>query len=260
MINTLIQPMAVANKAANYGDSEGLVWALWILFFAIIAISVVTVTIHKKFNEKNQKYSLKQSSSQKTGQQIAREILQKNGIQNVKVILGKEGQDHFNPQSGVISLSPSVYNSSSISAMAIAAHEVGHAIQWHKKSVMLRVRGALTKPVQIATAFGQAIFSLGLFFMIFFFSTWLLWTAIAGIVMYAAMGIFQLVTLPVEFDASRRAKKNLKEMGIVSTPEEKEGVKVVLNAAAMTYVIAFLSSMISLAFFIIRFLLLTRRN
>jgi len=92
-------------------------------------MAFITVSIQKAFQEKNKKYALKQSSSQRTGAEVARAILEKNGITNVKVIKGREGLDHFDPKSNLISLSPSIYDSSSVSAMAIAAHECGHALQ-----------------------------------------------------------------------------------------------------------------------------------
>ncbi len=234
----------------------------WILFFAMIAIAVITVSVQKAFHEKNAKYAVKQTSSQKTGAQVAQEMLTKNGITDVRVISGQEGHDHFNPETKTISLSPSTFNSSSISAMAIAAHEVGHAIQWHKKSIMVRVRNVLTTPVQIATGIGQAMFAMGglLMMLVMGFQTWAVWITIAGLIMYAAMGLFQLVTLPLEFNASSRAIKNLKEMELIKTEDDLKGSKAVLKAAAMTYVVAFISTMITLAFFILRLIMMKNRN
>lgn len=266
MINTLKQTItgasSVAESMTREVSTETLNTWLWILLFAMIGLSIVTVMVQKAFHEKNAKFAVKQSSSQKTGAQVAKEMLAKNGITDVKVILGQEGQDHFNPQTKTVSLSPSTYNSSSISAMAIAAHEVGHAIQWHKGSIMVKVRNVLTTPVQIVTGIGQAMFSMGglLFLLIAGAYTWLLWLTIAGLIMYAAMGIFQLVTLPLEFDASRRAIKNLKQMELISNEDDLQGSKTVLRAAAMTYVVAFISTTVTLAFFVIRFILMTRNN
>ncbi len=262
-INTFTQTIntygAVDWAEANY---EALVMWTWILIFAMLFVAVLTTVVHKKFMEKNQTYALKQTSNQKTGAQVANEILAKNGITDVRVVSGVEGQDHFNPHTKTISLSPSTYNSSSVSAMAIAAHEVGHAIQWHKKSVLVRVRGVLTTPVQIVAGVGQMMFAMGgiLMMLLAGITFWVFWITVAGLITYAAMGIFQLVTLPLEFDASRRAMKNLTEMGLIQTQEEKQGAKGVLRAAAMTYVIAFVATMITLAFFLIRLLLILARN
>ncbi len=236
-------------------------WILFGLFFAIIIMAFVTISVQKSFQEKNQKYALKQSSTQKTGAQVAQEILAANGITDVRVIVGHEGQDHFNPQTKTVSLSPSTYNSSSVSAMAIAAHEVGHAIQWHKKSFMVKVRNVLTTPVQIATGVGQMFFSAGLLFILFFgFKPWITWITFGGIILYGAMGIFQLITLPIEFDASKRAMKQMKSLGIINGIDEEKGAKGVLNAAAMTYVVAFITTVLTFAFFLIRFILIIMNN
>ncbi len=236
------------------------IWLI-VLFFAMLAMAIVTVIVQKSFHEKNQIYALKQSSKQKTGSQVALEILAKNGITDVRVISGVEGSDHFNPQTKTVSLSPSVYNSSSVSAMAIAAHEVGHAIQWHKKSIMIRVRSVLTTPVQVATGIGQVFFSAGLLFILLFgLHAWMTWITIGGVIVYGAMGIFQLVTLPIEFDASRRAIKNLKELEMINNENDLKGTKGVLRAAAMTYVVAFLTTIITFAFFVIRIILIFREN
>ena len=152
-----------------------------------------------------------------------------------------------------------VYNSSSVSAMAIAAHECGHAIQWHKKSVLIRVRDAMVAPVGVATKIGQAMFSMFLL-VILIFSTGgvFIWFTLAGLILYMATGLFQLVTLPVEFDASRRAKNELTELGYLSTENDIKGTKGVLNAAAMTYVVAFLMTATILLMFIVRFLMILR--
>ncbi len=261
----MIEPSTrgVVDTIANDQDlQDTLGMVLFILLIAMLVVAVMTVSVQKAFMQKNQQFALKQTSAQKTGAQVANEILAKNGITNVKVVSGVEGQDHFNPQTNTISLSPSTYNSSSVSAMAIAAHEVGHAIQWHKKSIMVRVRNILQTPVQIAAGVGQMMFAMGGIIMMFImgFSMWVFWITIAGVITYAAMGIFQLVTLPLEFDASRRAMKNLTEMGFIQTEDERTGAKGVLRAAAMTYVIAFIATLITLAFFLIRLLLILANN
>lgn len=257
MINTFTQEI---NKLIELTpeQTETLYTWLWILIIGMLVVAILTVTIQNAFLQKNKQFALRQTNSQKTGSQVAKEILAANGINDVKVIQGREGQDHFNPDTKTISLAPSTFNSSSVSAMAIAAHEVGHAIQWHKKSVLVRVRGVLQTPVQIAAGVGQMMFAMGglLMMLVMGFSAWIFWITIAGLITYAAMGVFQLVTLPLEFDASKRAMKNLKELNLIA-PEEEQGAKGVLRAAAMTYVIAFVATMITLAFFIIRFILLT---
>lgn len=241
-------------------ETYGLI--MWILFFAFIAAAILTIVVQKSFQKKNEIHALKQSSGQKTGAQVAAMILEKNGITNIRVVIGNEGQDHYNPKTGVISLSPSVYNSSSVSANAIAAHECGHAMQHHKGEKLLSMRTSMAPAVSIATQIGSMMFQIG---MIMWFFTWgttnlFGWFTIGGLIMYGAMGVFQLITLPVEFGASRKAKKELAELGLMVTDSDKQGTKSVLNAAAMTYVIAFLTTAIILAMFILRFLMMSQRN
>lgn len=296
-IQTFTQEVATRGAVDWVAENETLVSQIILgLIIAMLVVAVLTVVIQKKFHEKNAASAIKQNATGKTGAQIAKEILAKNGITDVQVVQGREGQDHFDPTRKVVSLSPSTFNSSSISAMAIAAHEVGHAIQWNKKSIMVRVRNVLQTPVQIAAGVGQMMFAMGgIFFMLIAgLQTWMFWITIAGLITYAAMGIFQLITLPIEFDASRRAMKNLKQMGffggnaIVSEKqiegskdatslqkaqgtnagittqqmnmEHVQAAKGVLRAAAMTYVIAFVSTMITLAFFLLRLLLILANN
>ncbi len=246
-------------------SNETLMWIFWGIFFGIIIMAFITISVQKAFFEKNKVYALKQSSSQKTGAEVAKAILDKNGITNVKITIGREGSDHFDPKTNTISLSPSIHNSSSVSAMAIAAHETGHAIQWAKRSIFIRLRDSVAVPVQIATQIGQTMFSMSLFILLFAsagsgLENWMMWTTIAGLFIYVAMGIFQLITLPVEFGASKKAKKELKELKLMVTENDIKGTKGVLNAAAMTYVVAFVTTALTLAMFVIRFLLLTRRN
>lgn len=235
------------------------------LLIAFIACAILTIVIQKSFRNKNEIHALKQSSSQKTGAQVAQMILDKNGINNVRVIQGTEGQDHYNPQTGVIALSPSVFNSSSVSANAIAAHECGHAIQHHKGEKMIGIRSSIAPAVGVATKIGSMMFQIGwILWMFTLFSASsgsqiFAWFTLGGLIMYAAMGIFQFITLPVEFGASRKAKKELAALGLMKTQSDIEGTKSVLNAAAMTYVIAFLTTAIALAIFILRFLAMSRR-
>ncbi len=227
------------------------------LLIGFIVVAILTIVIQKRFQEKNQQYALKQSSTQKTGAEVARMILEKNNITNVRVVAGQEGQDHFNPQTNTVSLSPSVYNSSSVSAMAIAAHECGHAMQHAKGEMMVSVRTSMAPAVAITTQIGSTMFQIG-FLMWIFGGAVFGWFTLAGLIVYGAMGIFQLITLPVEFGASRKAKKELAELNLMVTDNDKIGTKGVLNAAAMTYVIAFLSTAILLAIFLLRFIAMTR--
>lgn len=245
-------------------STDELYLSMWIIFFLIIGLTILMLAVQKSFIKKNEMFALKQSSSQKTGAQVSQMILNKNGITNINVVRGQEGKDHFDPKKNIISLSPSVYDSSSVSAMAIAAHECGHAIQWKKKTLLIRFRNIITTPVTIATQIGQAMFSMGLIILLFSvgngFQNWLIWITIAGLILYASMGLFQLVTLPIEFDASKKAKKQLEELKLMVTENDIKGTKSVLNSAAMTYVVAFLSTATILAMFIVRIILMMRNK
>ena len=238
-------------------------WIATILFLIIIGLVILTFVIRSRFNKINLKYSQVLNSYGKTGSQVAREILQKNKIANVQVLMGGEGKDHYNPRTNVIQLSPSVYNSSSVSAAAIAAHEVGHAIQWGKQELGIKFRDTLAKPVGIISQIGSAFMSIGFMFLIFALlagnsGAAMAWILIGGVLVYGATSLFQLATLPVEFGASRKAKKQLEQMGYLNTDQEKLGTKKVLRVAAMTYVVAALMTLATLLYFIV--IILARRR
>ncbi len=153
--------------------------------------------------------------------------------------------DHYDPRSRTLRLSPDVYHGKSVSSIAVAAHEVGHAIQHAHKYVPLTLRSQMVPLTMIGSRAWIWIFIAGMIAtqppLVY-----------AGIVLFAVTVIFQLVTLPVEFDASNRAKAVLAGSGIVSTQEEEEGVAKVLNAAAMTYVAAALTSIATLLYLLMR--------
>ncbi len=230
---------------------------LWI-FLGVIGLSILMIGVQKAFQKKNLEFSMKQVSSQKTGYQTAMEILQANGINNVSIVSGKEGQDHFNPKTMTISLSPSLYGSASLSAVTIAAHEACHAIQWHKGEVKIKIRDGLVEPVQAIAKVGNAVLMVGFFSMfIFSFAAASSWIIIAGLSIYGATGLFTFATLPVEFDASRKAIKQLEGLHIVD-PSEIDDSKKLLRSAAMTYVMAFLVSAVMFTFYLL--MLLGGRN
>ncbi len=237
----------------------------FILFIAIIGLMIMTFVIQSRFRKINLNFSSISNSHGKTGAEVAREILRRNNISNVQVIISsREGTDHYNPRTNQIMLSPSVYNSKSISAAAIAAHEVGHAIQWGKQEVGIKFRDSLAKPVGIISQIGNSIMSMGFFFLIISFSSsadsiYGAWFLMGGVMAYGATTLFHFATLPVEFGASRKAKKQLDELGYLKSNDEVEGTKKVLNAAAMTYVIAALTSLAMLLLFILK-ILARRRN
>jgi Zn-dependent membrane protease YugP len=177
------------------------------------------------------------ASSNISGAEAAREILRAAQINDVDVveINGFLG-DHYDPRSKRLCLSSTVYNTPSVAALGIAAHETGHAIQHAKAYAPLKARMAIVPMTQIASQMLPFVIFGGLIFHITGLIT-------LGIYCYLILLAFQLVTLPVEFDASRRAKIILQQMGIVQPGEEVAGVNKVLNAAALTYVAAFIATL-----------------
>ena len=177
------------------------------------------------------------ASSNITGAQCAREILQAAQINDVDVVetdgfLG----DHYDPASKKLCLSSNVYQTPSVAALGIAAHETGHAIQHAKAYAPLKARMAIVPVTMVASQMLPFVIFGGIFFHITGLIT-------LGIWCYLILLVFQLITLPVEFDASRRAKIILREMGIIQPGQEVAGVNKVLNAAALTYVAAFIAAL-----------------
>lgn len=183
------------------------------------------------------KYSKVRASSNITGAEAAEQILRMARIDDVEVreINGMLG-DHYDPIKKRLCLSSEVYHQPSVAAVGIAAHEVGHAIQHARAYAPLKARMALVPITQFASQLLPFIMIGGLFFG-------LLGLVKMGVVVYLILTLFQLITLPVEFDASRRAKVVLGELGIVQAGAEADGVNRVLNAAALTYVAAFIAAL-----------------
>lgn len=181
-----------------------------------------------------QKYSKVYSRRGVTAAQIAEEILHQNGIYDVQVrpIAGNL-TDHYNPKEKYIGLSQNVYNSTSVAALGVAAHEAGHAVQHNVGYAPIRFRSALVPVASIASYLSWIIIFLGLLINPTI--------AVAGLILFGSVVLFQFVTLPVEFDASRRALAVLG--GGYLDEEEMQGARKVLRAAAMTYVVALLTSL-----------------
>ncbi len=216
-------------------------------FYIMIMAPALIFSLWASFKTKAafKKYSKVRVMSGQTGAQAAQTLLDRAGITDVKIkpIRGVLS-DHYNPMTKTLALSEGVYGQSSVSAVGVACHEAGHAIQHARDYKPMWLRSLLVKPASIGSNFGiyAIIFGLilgatGLFKI--------------GIVLFAAAVAFQLVTLPVEFDASARAKKLAAEYGIV-TDRERTGVNKVLNAAAMTYVAAAATSVLQLLYWISR--------
>lgn len=192
------------------------------------------------------------ASSGVTGAQAAREILAAANIRDVEVLeINDMLGDHYDPTHKRLCLSTEVYRTPSVAALGIAAHECGHAIQHQKAYAPLQWRMMVVPITQIASNMLPFIFLGGLFFGI----TKL---ALLAVGVYLVLTLFQLITLPVEFDASRRAKIILQQMGMIQPGQEATGVNKVLDAAALTYVAAFVASLGTLLYYL--FILLGNRD
>ena len=189
------------------------------------------------------KYSRVRVMSGQTGAQAAKTLLERAGISDVEIKpVGGMLSDHYNPMTKTLALSKAVYDQPSIAAVGVACHEAGHAIQHARHYKPMWLRSVLVRPANIGSKFGIWAIFLGLIIG----ATGLFKI---GILLFLAAVVFQLVTLPVEFDASARAKKLSVEYGIV-TAQEKTGIDKVLNAAAMTYVAAAASSVLQLLYWV----------
>ncbi|HDB2669379.1 TPA: zinc metallopeptidase [Staphylococcus aureus] len=206
-----------------------------IIYFVILM--VLPLWAQHKVKSNYEKYSQVRSTSGKTGREVALEILHANGIYDVEVVKG-EGflTDHYDPKKKVVSLSPANYDRPSVAGTAIAAHEVGHAIQDHQAYWFLRFRAALVPVANLGSSLSYMIIMLGIILTAIgsAFGSTALWIG-AGLMSLAVL--FSIVTLPVEFDASSRAMKQITALNIVNEKEYKHARKV-LSAAAMTYVAA----------------------
>ncbi len=215
-------------------------YVLWVMLPGLLLSGWASMKTKAAFN----KYSKVRTMNGYTGAQAAQRLLHRAGITDVKVEATRGFlSDHYNPMTKTLALSESVYASPSIAAVGVACHEAGHAIQHARSYKPLWLRSALVPTAGIGSKLGIYAMMFGLFF-----SQWLV---LAGAVLFSAVVLFQLVTLPVEFDASRRAKVLAVEYGIVQ-PQERIGIDKVLNAAAMTYVAAAISSILTLLYFLMR--------
>ena len=202
--------------------------------FLIYLIIIIALPLYSQFKVKNtyNKYARVRSTSGMTGAEVARMILDRNGLDNVKVV-ETQGvlSDHYNPLTKTVALSSDNYHNASVAGTAVAAHEVGHAIQDAQDYAFLRFRHRLAPVANITSNASWIFIMAGLFF-----SSMNNLLGI-GIVLMAVGVLFQIVTLPVEFNASSRAMNQIVELGIIRNEEEPHAKKV-LSAAALTYVAA----------------------
>lgn len=218
-----------------YFDPMYLVFALPALLLGLYAQN----RVRSNFNA----YSRVRTARSMTGAEVARRLLDAEGLHDVKIEQSKGTlSDHYDPRQRVLRLSPEVYGTPSVAAVGIAAHEMGHALQHAQNYLPLNLRSAIVPAVKFGSWLGPIIFFIG--FLTSFTS--LAWF---GLILFSAVAVFSLVTLPVELDASRRAKRLLQAEGFV-VGQEMVGVNKVLDAAALTYVAAALQAISTLLYYV----------
>jgi len=216
----------------------------WILFIGIMVVSLIVQT---RFKNKFKKYSEIPLTSGLTGGEIAQKMLTDNGIYDVQVVsIPERLGDHYNPADKTVNLSPEVYSGRSIAAAAVSAHECGHAVQHATAYKWLGFRSAMVPMVSFASKLTSWVLMLGVILMAFSQNYIVLAIGVAAL---AITTIFSFVTLPVEFDASNRAKAWLSNNGVTHSAAEDEGVRDALKWAAMTYVVAALSALVTLLYY-----------
>lgn len=206
-----------------------------ILIPAIIFSIIAQIMVKSAFS----KYSKVRNSRGLTGADAAREILDRNGLTNVRIEhISGSLTDHYDPKANVIRLSDDVYGSATVAAVGVAAHEAGHAVQYAEGYYPIKIRNAIIPVTRFGSSLSTPLVILGLVLSWDFIIT-------AGILLFCAVVLFQAITLPVEFNASGRALKTLRSSHFLEDDEMK-GARSVLTAAAMTYVAAMLSALLSL--------------
>lgn len=217
-----------------YVDWYYLVLVLPALIFSLIASARVNSTF--------QKYSQRSTLRGMTGADAARAVLAANGVSGVRIErVAGDLTDHYDPKTNVIRLSDSVYGLSTPAAVGVAAHEAGHAVQYAQNYAPIKLRAAIVKVTNIGSRLSVPLIVLGLLLMsvqsLAAFSEFFYYVAVFGVLCFGLCVVFQLLTLPTEFNASRRALRAIEGSNLL-TQEEQRGAKKVLSAAAMTYVAA----------------------
>ena len=217
-------------------------YTYWMMLLPVL---LITVYAQAKVNSSFKRYSRVTNRRYLTGAQAAEAVLRRHGVYGVRIerVAGNL-TDHYDPRTNVIRLSQSVYDSPTIAAVGVAAHEAGHAVQYAVGYGPIRLRSALIPVTQVGSQFGIILLILGI---VMSFEPLFL----AGIVLFGATTVFQLVTLPVEYNASHRAIETIESAHLLD--DELVGAKKVLSAAALTYVAALLTSVVQLLRFILLF-------
>lgn len=219
------------NLTLNYG----------LVFLALIITTISQITVSTTYK----KYKQKLNSKDLTGYDVAKKILDKNGLEDIMILETKGNlTDHYDPKRKTVKLSTDIYHGSSIASLAVAAHECGHAIQDKNKYLPMKIRSSLVPIVNLCTKIGYFAIVIGTIFSYFLIEI--------GIILLLSMLVFQLITLPVEFNASKRALNELEKQKLINN-EEKKQTKKMLSSAAFTYIASLLSTMLEILRYILIF-------
>jgi len=213
-------------------------------WYVLIPTLVISIGVQIYLKSTHAKWSQVKNQNLMAGAQIGKELFDRTSLKAIPLEhVSGTLSDHFDPGANVVRLSDSVYGNQSVAAMAVTAHELGHVQQYQTGSAMIKARGFLLPALQFSPMISYVAIMFGLFWNM----TNLLWI---GIGFFALMVLFSILTLPVELDASKRGIKLLKEAGLLKAPQDEKGAKQMLNAAALTYLAAAVTSILQLLYYI----------
>ena len=228
----------------------------YLIFVVLLGLALILgMYAQNLINQRYTTYKRMYTQNGMTGEQAARKVLDANGLYQIPVecISGKL-TDHYDPKRNTVRLSEENYYGNSVAAVGIACHEVGHAIQYNRNYAPIHLRAAIVPITNIGSMISPYMILLGIFISSLNVLAW------AGLILYSFSTIFQLITLPVEINASSRALKTIQEMHLLNTDEEYEGAKKVLTAAALTYVASLVTSLVYLLRMVMMVFNNTRRD
>lgn len=240
-------------------------YSYFLFLLLLVPCMIFSAVTSAKVSSTYSKYDKIPCLSRMTGYDTATALLRNRGVSDISVGIVKGTlTDHYDPTKSIVNLSQSTFGSASVGACAVAGHEIGHVMQKKQGYFPYKLRKILVPITNIGSRLAMPVIIVGIFLDLFLFATkdqpYGQWILYVGIALYGLSTLFALVTLPVEFNASRRAKNMLVEDGVLSS-EEVKGAKKVLNAAAMTYVASLLTSLVYfIRIFIMLFLLFGRKK
>ena len=214
------------------------------LWYVLIPTLLISIGVQIYLKSSFRKWSQVQNSPHLTGMQVGQQLFQHTDLNAVPLEQVRGSlTDHFDPGSNVVRLSETVYAKSSVAAMAVTAHELGHVQQYQQGSGLIKMRGFLLPALQFSPTLSYIAILFGLWFNL----TGLLWI---GIIFFALMVLFSILTLPVEFNASNRGLRLLDQAGLLASEEDRKGAQQVLRAAGLTYLAAAVTSILQLFYYI----------